>query len=154
MICWSYDYGYELKIRSMRLHYIFKDGLIFRSYFPGMRLPWECRDQSQETSWRRCVTGPFFHKRKGILKIDRGVKMTRHLGLVWELHAPTYPRLGIYVSSIESFALPLEGVSNFESWNSVRNYSSTKTTNTSKVSDLSRTNLILVFVLVLWSKAL
>ena len=65
-----------------------------------MRLPWECRDQSQETSWRRCVTGPFFHKRKGFLKIDRGVKMTRHLGLVWELHAPTYPRLGIYVSSI------------------------------------------------------
>ena len=26
--------------------------------------------------------------------------MTRHLGLVWELHAPTYLRLGIYVSSI------------------------------------------------------
>ena len=46
-----------------------------------MRLSWECHDQSQETNWRHCVTGPellFFHKRKGILKIEQFVKMPRH----------------------------------------------------------------------------
>ena len=57
-----------------------------------MRLPWENHDQSQETNSRNCVTGPelpFFHKRKGILKIDQSVKKCRDIGLVWELHAPT-----------------------------------------------------------------
>ena len=46
-----------------------------------MRLPWEYDDQSQETNWRHCVTGPelpLFHKRKGILKIDQSVKMPWH----------------------------------------------------------------------------
>ena len=46
-----------------------------------MRLPWEWHDQSQETNWRHCVTGPelpFFHKRKGILKIDQSVKLPWH----------------------------------------------------------------------------
>ena len=71
--------------RSMQLLYIpvteFIDRLIFRSNFYGMKLPWECHDQSQETDWRHGVTGPelpFFHKRKGILKIDQSVKMPRH----------------------------------------------------------------------------
>ena len=43
-----------------------------------MRLPWECHNQSQDTNRRHCVTGqelPFFHKRKGVLKIDQSVKM-------------------------------------------------------------------------------
>ena len=51
------------------------------AYFPGMKLPWECHDQSQDTYWRHCVTGPelpFFHKRKGVLKIDQSVKMPWH----------------------------------------------------------------------------
>ena len=59
----------------------FIDRFIFRSNFPGMRLPWDCYDQSQETNWRQFVTGPelpFFHKRKGILKIDLSVKMPWH----------------------------------------------------------------------------
>ena len=46
-----------------------------------MRLPWECQNQSQDTNWRHCVTGPelsFFHKRKGVLKIDQSVKMPLH----------------------------------------------------------------------------
>ena len=46
-----------------------------------MILPWECHDQSQENSWRQCFTGresSFFHKRKGILKIDHCVRMSRH----------------------------------------------------------------------------
>ena len=46
-----------------------------------MRLLWECHDQSQETNWRHCVTGPelpFFRKRKGVLKIDQSVKMPWH----------------------------------------------------------------------------
>ena len=46
-----------------------------------MRLPWECRNQSQDTNWRHWVTGPelpFFHKRKGVLKIDQSVKMPWH----------------------------------------------------------------------------
>ena len=52
-----------------------------------MRLPRECHDQSKETNWRHCVTGPglhFFHKRKGILKIDQSVKMPWH-GLSMEV---------------------------------------------------------------------
>ena len=35
---------------------------------------------------RSCL---FFHKRKGTLKIDQSEKC-RHVGLVWELHAPTH----------------------------------------------------------------
>ena len=57
---------------------IFIDRCIFRSNLLWMRLPWECHNQSQDTNWRHCVTGPelpFFHKRKGILKIDQSVKM-------------------------------------------------------------------------------
>ena len=40
--------------RSIQLHYIpvpvFIDRYIFRLNFLGMRLPWECHDQSQETN--------------------------------------------------------------------------------------------------------
>ena len=46
-----------------------------------MRLPWECHNQSRDTNWRHCVTGPelpFFLKRKGVLKIDQSVKMPWH----------------------------------------------------------------------------
>ena len=46
-----------------------------------MRLSWEYHDQSQETNWRHCVTGPevtFSHKRKSILKINQSVKMLWH----------------------------------------------------------------------------
>ena len=42
-----------------------------------MRLPWEYHDQSQETNWRHCVTGPelpFFHRKK----IDHSVKIPWH----------------------------------------------------------------------------
>ena len=45
------------------------------------RLPWECLDQSQEMNWYHCVIGPelpFFHIRKGLLKIDQFVKMPWH----------------------------------------------------------------------------
>ena len=31
-------------------HDVFVDLFIFRSNFPGMRLLWECHDQSQETN--------------------------------------------------------------------------------------------------------
>ena len=34
----------------------FIDRFIFRSNFPGMRLPWDCYDRSQETNWRQCTT--------------------------------------------------------------------------------------------------
>ena len=63
------------------------DLIIFWSNFPGMRFPWECHDQSQETNWHHCVTGPelpFFQKRRVTLKIDQSVKMPWE----WELHAP------------------------------------------------------------------
>ena len=46
-----------------------------------MRLPWECHNQSQDTKVRHWVTGlelPFFHKRKGVPKIDQSVKMPWH----------------------------------------------------------------------------
>ena len=60
-----------------------------------MRLPWELHDQLKEINSCDCFTGPelpfFFHKRKGILKIDQSVKKKRDIGcLVWELHAPRY----------------------------------------------------------------
>ena len=60
---------------------IFSSAGSFLDRFPWMRLPWECRDQSQETNCRLCVNGPelpFLHKRKGILKIDQYVKMPWH----------------------------------------------------------------------------
>ena len=44
-----------------------------------MRLPWACHNQSQDTNWRHCVTGPelpYFHKRKCVL--DQSVKMPWH----------------------------------------------------------------------------
>ena len=62
-------------------HGVFIDRFIFRSNLLWMRLPWECHNQSQDTYWRHCVTGPellFFHKRKGVLKIDQPVKMPWH----------------------------------------------------------------------------
>ena len=75
--------------RSMQLHYIpvtaFSDRFIFLSNFPGIRPTWECHDQSQETNWRHCVTGPelsLLHKRMGIQKIDLSVKMPWHT-LFW-----------------------------------------------------------------------
>ena len=39
-------------------HSVFIDRFIFRLNFPGMRLRWECRDQSQLSYRRHCVTGP------------------------------------------------------------------------------------------------
>ena len=62
-------------------HGVFIDRSIFRSNLLWMRLSWECQNQSQDTNWRHCVTGPelpFFHKRKGVLKIDQSVKMPWH----------------------------------------------------------------------------
>ena len=59
-------------------HGVFINRFIFRSNLLWMRFPWECHNQSQDTYWRDCVTGPelpFFHKRKGVLKIDQSVKM-------------------------------------------------------------------------------
>ena len=60
---------------------VFIDRFIFKSNLLWMRLPWECHNQSQDTNWSHCVTGPelpFFHKRKGVLKIDQSVKMPWH----------------------------------------------------------------------------
>ena len=60
---------------------VFIDRFIFRSNLLWMRLPWECHNQSQDTNWRHCVTGPeltFFHKRKGVLKTDQSVRMPWH----------------------------------------------------------------------------
>ena len=74
-----------------------------------MRLPWEYHDQSQETNWRHCVTGPelpLFHKRKGILKIDQSVKMPWHrlsMGVAcsWSsAPATTYPLCTIQILCI------------------------------------------------------
>ena len=62
-------------------HGVFIDRFIFRSNLLWMRLSWECHNQSQETNWRHCVTGPelpFFNKSKGILKIDQSVKRSWH----------------------------------------------------------------------------
>ena len=71
----------EPKSRSMQLRCIFIDWFIFRSNLPGMRLPWECHDQSQEPNWHHWVTRPelpFFHKRKDILKIGQSAKRPWH----------------------------------------------------------------------------
>ena len=62
-------------------HGVFIDRFIFSSNLLWMILPWECHSQSQDDNWRHCVTGPelpFFHKRKGVLKIDQSVKMPWH----------------------------------------------------------------------------
>ena len=68
--------------RSMQLHYISVTAFLYTDLFlERMRLSWECHDQSQETNWRHCATGPelpFFHKRKGFLKIEQSVKMPWH----------------------------------------------------------------------------
>ena len=62
-------------------HGVFIDRFIFKLNLLWMRLPWECHNQSQDTNWRHCVTRPelaFFHKRKGVLKIDQSIKMPWH----------------------------------------------------------------------------
>ena len=92
---------------------VFIDRFIFRSNFAGMRLPWRCHGQAQATNWRHCVTGPqlpFFHKRKGVLKIDQSEKC-REIGLVWGLHAPTH-RLWINLVILQ-VSRELENVSQF-----------------------------------------
>ena len=69
-------------------HGFFIYRFIFGSNFPEMTLSWECHDQSQETNWRYCFTGPelpFFQKRKGILKIDQSVKRLR-MGVAYSTH--------------------------------------------------------------------
>ena len=65
----------ELMSRSIELHCIpvmafSSTNLFLDRILSGMRLPWECHDQLQETNCRHCVTGlelAFFHKRKAIL---------------------------------------------------------------------------------------
>ena len=74
-------YEQELATPLYFCHGVFIDRFIFRSSLLWMRLPWECHNQSQDTNWRHCVTGPelpFFHRRKGVLKIDQSVKMPWH----------------------------------------------------------------------------
>ena len=79
-------YGPELMIRSISLHYILIDRFIFRSNFPGTRLPWECHDQLQvidvtaSLDWN-CLS---FTNEKCGLKIYQSVKMP------WHRHAPTH----------------------------------------------------------------
>ena len=75
-----YAGAYELEhaIPLYFCHGVFIDRFIFRSNSSGIRLPWECDDQSQETNWRHCVTRaelPLFRKKKVILKIDQSVKI-------------------------------------------------------------------------------
>ena len=81
----------EPMIRGMELHYILTDRFIFTSNFPGLRLPWEWHDQSQETNWRHCImTGPelpFIHKT--YTKNRSYMKIPWHT-LSMELHAPTH----------------------------------------------------------------
>ena len=76
---------------------------IFRSNLLRMRLPRECHNQSQDTNWRHCVTGPelpFFHKRKGVLKIDQSVKMPWHklsMGIASSgSSAPVHTKMSMY----------------------------------------------------------
>ena len=74
-------YEQEHATQLYSCHGVFIDRFIFRSNLLWMRLPWECHNQSQDTNWRHCVTGPelpFFHKRKGVPKIDQSVKMPWH----------------------------------------------------------------------------
>ena len=81
--CWSGAYEQEHATPPWLYfcHSVFVDRFIFKSNLLWMRLPWECHNQSQDTNWRHRVTGPelpFFHKRKGVLKIDQSVKMPWH----------------------------------------------------------------------------
>ena len=74
-------YAWEHANPLYSCHGVFIGRFIFRSNLLWMRLPWECHNQSQDTNWRHCVTGPelpFFHKRKDVLKIDQSVKMPWH----------------------------------------------------------------------------
>ena len=62
-------------------HGVFIDRFTLTSNLLWMGLPWERHNQSQDTNWRHCVIRSellFFHKRKGILKIDQSVKMLWH----------------------------------------------------------------------------
>ena len=73
--------GQEPMSRSTQLHAVFIDRFIFRPNFAGMRLSWEFHNQPNGTNPRHYVTEPelpFFHNRRGILKINQSVKMPRH----------------------------------------------------------------------------
>ena len=85
--------------RRMQLYYIpvtafFRDRFIFRSNFPGMRLPWECHDQSQESNSLRQWT---FTKGKVLWKMDQSIKMPWHR----DLNAPTHQLLGLCNNYLE-----------------------------------------------------
>ena len=76
---WIQTGAYELEHATLLYccHGVFLDRFIFRSNLLWRRLPWECHNQSQDTNWRHCVTGPelaFCHKRKGVLKIDQSLE--------------------------------------------------------------------------------
>ena len=77
--------------RSMQLHYIAVTAFSETDLFlDRISLEWDFHG-SAITNHEHCVTGPelsFFHKRKGVLKIDQFVKC-RDIDLVWKLHAPT-----------------------------------------------------------------
>ena len=47
---------------------VFIDQFIFRSNFLGMRLPWECHDQSQESNWRHRTETAFLSQKKKYTK--------------------------------------------------------------------------------------
>ena len=69
---------------SIQLHYIPVTAfswLIFRTNFPMNETLVEALTNHKKRIWRHCVNEPelpFFHKRKGILKIDGSVKMLWH----------------------------------------------------------------------------
>ena len=78
---WSGAYEQEHATPLCFCHGVFINWFTFGSNLLWMRLAWESHNQSKDTNWRHCVTGPelpFFHKRKGVLKIDQSVKMPWH----------------------------------------------------------------------------
>ena len=81
-IVWKQEpMSWSMQMQTYSCHGVFIDRFVLRSNLLWMRLPWECHNQSQDTNWRHCVTGPelpFFHRRKGELKIDQSVKMPWH----------------------------------------------------------------------------
>ena len=93
LICYLPGTGTDEEEHATTLHSchsVFNDRFIFRTNFLGMRLPWECHDQSQEinlTSLRHWTGTAFLSQKK---RYTKNLQNCRDIDLAWELHAPTH----------------------------------------------------------------
>ena len=87
----SYGYCWEPMSRSIQLHSnschgVVIERFIFRWNFPGVRLPWECYDQSQKANWRHWTGTVSLSQKK---RYTKNIPIWKNV-LTWDLHVPAH----------------------------------------------------------------